>query len=148
MRKKRQPGASEVLDLVDQDPSRGKVFWFLHAEHDGILARAQGKRIPWKALLAKVQALGLTNADGEPMEKVDSLRKTWMRVCALKQRQAEAKQQKAATSRRPTNDPPPLARPLPFTMPARSQPVPAVVTDDGIDDPVWLEILRRSNKRV
>ena len=109
MSKRRLNGAAEVLDVIRHDPSRGKAFWFLHANHDEILAHSQFGRIPWRAVLAKLQALGLTNGDGNPATSTQALRSTWNRVCELKRREAEAKRQRAAARTRPSNDPPPLA---------------------------------------
>ena len=109
MSKRHLKGTAEVLDVIRHDPSRGQAFWFLHANHDEILAQSQVGRIPWRAVLEKLQALGLTNAYGNPLTSVEALKRTWRRVCDLKRREAEAKRQRAAERRRPTNDPPPLA---------------------------------------
>lgn len=108
MSKRRLKGATEVLKLIENDPSRGQVFWFLYRQHDEIRASAQGRRIPWRSILATVQALGLMNADGNPVTKTAALKLTWSRVCDLKRREAEVKPQRAAAQRRPTNDPPPV----------------------------------------
>ena len=118
MRRKRLKETTAVLNLIDEDPSRGQVFWFLHREHDEIKARAQGKRIPWRSILATVQALGLTNADGNPVTTTKALMKTWSRVCDLKRRDAESKRQRAEARRRPTNEPPPVVHRTVALVPA------------------------------
>ncbi|MGD0105979.1 MAG: hypothetical protein ABSC06_18350 [Rhodopila sp.] len=133
------------MDRVERDPARGQLFWWLYDEHDTILAKSRGKKIPWKTLLADVQLLGLTNADGRPIKDEEALRKTFGRVRALKRREAELKQQKPAEPTRPTNSPPPVAvRPW---NPAPAIPA-APMTDPNGMDPFRLKILRRSGKRV
>jgi hypothetical protein len=108
MPKQRIKGAAAVIERIWRNPTRGRVYWFLWDEHDTILNRTQGRPIAWKAIRNDIQALGLTNANGQPVTNADSLRKTWARVRADKRREAEAKQQQAAAQRRPTNEPPPV----------------------------------------
>jgi hypothetical protein len=131
MRRGRLKGAARVVGHVDEDPTRGGVFWFLFREHDAILERAQGKRISWQTLLADIQGMDLKNADGRRLDNVETLKSTWKRVCVLKRRQAEAKQQRAVDNRRPTNEPPPVvartvAPPAVAPRPS-SDPVPFVI---------------------
>jgi hypothetical protein len=102
-------GAAEILDMIRHDPSRSRAFWLLYANHDEVLARSQFRRTRWRAVLAKLRALGLTNADGNLVTIPEALRNTWGWVYELKCREAEAKRQRAAARTRPSNDPPPLA---------------------------------------
>ena len=122
MPRQRTKGAAAVIDRMERNPKKGTVYWFLWDEHDTILARTQGRPIGWKAILKDIQALGLTNGNGQPVTNEDSLRKAWARVRADKRREAEAKQQRAAERRRPTNDPPPVVTrtvaPVPAPAPA------------------------------
>lgn len=109
MSKRHLKGTAAVLDVIRHNPSRGQAFWFLHANHDEILAQSQVGHIPWRAVSAKLRALGLTDGNGNPVTTTKTLRKTWGRVRDLKRRETEAKRQRAAVRKRPTNDPPPLA---------------------------------------
>ena len=148
MSKRRLKGATEVLKLIENDPSRGQVFWFLYRQHDEIRASAHGRRIPWRSILATVQALGLMNADGNPVTNTAALKLTWSRVRHLKRREAEAKQQRAAERRRPTNDPPPVVART--WTPAPAPAVPKTGTRTPEEQVEWMrnEILTRSGKRV
>jgi hypothetical protein len=129
MPRRRIKGAAAVVERMARDPKRGDVYWFLWDEHDAILAQTQGKPIPWKAILKDIQALGLTNGNGQPVTNEEALGRTWRRVCADKRREAEAKQQRAAERRRPTNDPPPVVArtvaPAPAPVPAPAHQPPA-----------------------
>jgi hypothetical protein len=101
--------------------------------------------------LKEIQSLGLKNADGRPVTKEDSVRKTWMRVCADKKREAEAKQQRAVENRRPTNDPPPVvARTVvPTLKPPLVVPETGTRTRTAKEQNEWIlaEIMQRSGKR-
>lgn len=132
MSKQTTKGAAAVIERMGRNPTRGRVYWFLWDEHATILDRTQGRPIAWKAILNDIQAMGLTNANGQPVTNADSLRKTWRRVRADKHREAKAKQQRAAARRRPTNEPPPVvvrtmdpAQPRPSASLAPLQIVPA-----------------------
>lgn len=110
MRRKIPSEAARALDRIDQDPGKGTLFWWLSEFHDPIIERTRGKRIPWRTMLVDVQALGLTNAPGNPVENDDVLRATFRRVRALKQREVSANEKSTPRHRsRPTNTPPPLA---------------------------------------
>ena len=109
MAKPRLKGAARVVRCMERNPYKGQVYWFLWDEHDTILDRTQGRPIAWAPVLATVQALSLTNANGRPVTKEETLRKTWARVRADKRREIVAKQQQALERHRPTNDPPPVA---------------------------------------
>jgi len=131
MSKPTTTGAAAVIARIWRNPIRGRLYWFLWDEHDTILNRTQGRPIAWTAILKDVQALGLTNANAQPVTNADSLRKTWARVRADKRREAEAQQQRVAQRRRPTNDPPPVVvrtvappQPRPSANPAPLQIVP------------------------
>lgn len=141
MARKRLKGSAEAIAKLARDPRRGELCLWLYDEHDAIVERTFGKRMPWKTLLDQVQALGLTTASGNPVESIETLRSAWKRVQVAKRREAEARQQKAAQRRPPvTNRPPPMV-PASNRL-TKPQPVP-----DGMD-PLEVEILRRSNRRV
>ena len=74
---------------LSRDPRRGEVFWWLYDAYDGIMQRTRGRRMSWHVLLNELQENGLTNSEGNPVTNVNSLRRTFERVRALKKRDAE-----------------------------------------------------------
>lgn len=131
MSKPMTTGAAAVIARMTRNPTRGRLYWFLWDQHDTILDQTQGRPIAWTAILNDLQAVGLTNANGQLVTNANSLRKTWARVRADKRREAEATQRRAAEQHRPTNDPPPVVvrtvappQPRPSVNPAPFQIVP------------------------
>ena len=109
MPNRRIKGTAALLAIIGRDPSRGKAFWWLYDHYDNIAERAKNNRIPWQHVLAEVRRRDLTNANGRPVSDAEALKTTFNRVSALKRRETEIIQLKAATQRCPANDPPPLA---------------------------------------
>jgi hypothetical protein len=143
-------GAAQVVERQHRDPTRGEVYWFLWDEHDSIMKRTAGRRMSWKTMLADIQALGLTNGAGRPLDSVETLRSTFATVRRDKKRETEVKQQKAAASRRVTNTPPPMVS-LGTGSPIR--PLTPLASETGTRTPeeqiAWIrdEIMKRSGKR-
>jgi len=153
MRKKRLKGAAEAITEVGRDPTRGEVFWFLYDEHDAIRGHTRGKRISWRTMLQKVQALGLTNADGKPVSKEKALKLTFARVCALKRLEADARQKRSAERKPPvTNSPPPEVKPAPAVRSwsyerSNTAAVPSSTGGGESDDPLIRQFRKRSGWR-
>lgn len=125
MRKTSDISVSEALDVVERDPARGPLFWWLYDNHADMLRRAAGQRINWTELCPKLTKLGLTDQTGKPMT-TQTARKTWARVCRMKVQMQEARdQQRRARGREPergkdADRPPPVV-----ATPAPRPPVPS-----------------------
>ncbi len=152
MSRRRLKGTARVVAHVEEDPSRGQVFWFLFREHDAIMDRIQGKRMSWITLLADIKAMALKNADGRPLDNLETLKSTFKRVRAFKRKLDQAKQQRAAERRRPTNDPPPMVwSPGAYQAPMQVPGDRSVNRPTEPIDPIErlrLKTLRMSGKRV
>jgi hypothetical protein len=101
-------GSAAVLACIARHPARGEVFWWLYDHHAAIKLRTLGTRISWRTLLTDLTALGLTNADGRPVQPTKALRNTYNRVGHLKRREAEAR-----ALLPPRGAPPPEPHPTP-----------------------------------
>ncbi len=124
MRKTSDASVSEALNVVERDPARGPLFWWFYDNHADMLRLAAGQRINWSELCPKLTKLGLTDQAGKPMT-TQTARKTWARVCELKVRMREMRdQQRRRRSREPerganADRPPPVV-----TAPKPRPPIP------------------------
>lgn len=90
MKKKSDASVSEALNVVERDPARGPLFWWLYDNHADMLRRAAGQRINWTELCPRLTKLGLTDQTGKPMT-TQTARKTWARVCQMRVRMQETR---------------------------------------------------------
>ncbi len=124
MNKTNDASVSEALNVVEHDPARGPLFWWLYDNHANMLRLAAGRRINWTELCPRLTKLGLTDQTGKPMT-TQTARKTWARVCQMKVWMQETRgRQRRARGREPerganADRPPPVV-----TTPAPRPPVP------------------------
>ena len=142
------PDQTTCLDESKGTPSAGGYSCGCPTTVTKILKRSEGQRISWETMLNDVQALGLTNSEGNPIENIGSLKKTFQRVRAFKLKQAEAKRLKAAGQpKRPTNTPPRIVHPAQVRPWTPQTPNTPTAPDDGEVDRMTAQFRKRSGWR-
>ncbi len=125
MNKTNDASVSEALNVVERDPARGPLFWWLYDNHADMLRRAAGQRINWTELCPRLTKLGLTDQAGKPMT-TQTARKTWARVCQMKVRTQETRDRQRSARGRQSERGKDADRPPPvLAAPAPRPPVPS-----------------------
>jgi hypothetical protein len=102
-------GRGSIIDRVESPYQRSKLFEWLVAHYDEMVARSARRRIEWQLLCADFANKGLTDGDGKPAN-ARTARMTWWRVRKEKARidalraaeRAERAARRAADPRRNT----------------------------------------------
>ena len=100
-------GRGSIIDRVEMPYQRSKLFEWLLAHHDEMVAASAGRRVEWRRLCAEFAKEGLTDLDGNPAN-ARTARMTWWRVRKEKARidalrvaeRAERERRAAASPRR------------------------------------------------
>jgi hypothetical protein len=97
-------GRGSIIDLVERPYQRSKLFEWLLAHHDEMVAASGGRRVEWRRLCAGFAKEGLTDGLGN-LANARTARMTWWRVRKEKARidalrAAERERRAAASPRR------------------------------------------------
>jgi hypothetical protein len=100
-------GRGSIIDRVEMPYQRSKLFEWLLAHHDEMVAASAGRRVEWQRLCAEFAKDGLTDGEGNPAN-ARTARMTWWRVRKEKARidalraaeRAERERRAADSSRR------------------------------------------------
>jgi hypothetical protein len=100
-------GRGSIIGRVEMPYQRSKLFEWLLAHHDEMVAASTGRRVEWRRLCAEFANEGLTDGDGNPAS-ARTARMTWWRVRKEKARvdalraaeRAERERRAAASPRR------------------------------------------------
>ncbi|MDE1905505.1 MAG: hypothetical protein KGH75_03530 [Rhodospirillales bacterium] len=120
--KTRKRDTRAVMKLIEQSGERSPLFWWMVEHHDEMMATANGSRIRWAPVCARLTALGLVDTRGQaPTER--NTRETWLQA-----RKAVAAARAAAAPPRPK---PPSRFPKDWSPP--------VISESTIPAPVYLQ---------
>jgi hypothetical protein len=72
-------GRGSIIDRVEMPYQRSKLFEWLLAHHDEMVAASAGRRVEWRRLCAEFAKEGLTDGEGNPAN-ARTARMTWWRV--------------------------------------------------------------------
>lgn len=64
------------MTKIEQSADRSTLFYWMVEQHDGMLAKAKGRKLRWVELCTTFETLGLTNQHGE-VASVRTARETW-----------------------------------------------------------------------
>lgn len=131
MPKKPSPPPDLPPPAVLHGTARTPLFWLLYEHHEMLTESWRHRRASWPEVCSWAAGRQVLDRDGKPV-KPHAARKTWARVCDLKEQERadrEAKQRPAparspTVKRVPPGAVPPVAAPV-TNPPTRSQPTPA-----------------------
>jgi hypothetical protein len=99
-------GRGSIIDRVEMPYQRSKLFEWLLAHHDEMVAASAGRRVEWRRLCAEFAKEGLTDGEGNPAN-ARTARMTWWRVRkekaridALRAAERAERERRAATNPR------------------------------------------------
>jgi hypothetical protein len=99
-------GRGSIIDRVEMPHQRSKLFEWLLAHHDEMVAASAGRRVEWRRLCAEFAKEGLTDGEGNPAN-ARTARMTWWRVRkekaridALRAAERAERERRAATNPR------------------------------------------------
>jgi hypothetical protein len=99
-------GRGSIIDRVEMPYQRSKLFEWLLAHHDEMVAASAGRRVEWRRLCAEFAKEGLTDGEGN-LAKARTARMTWWRVRkekaridALRAAERAERERRAATNPR------------------------------------------------
>jgi hypothetical protein len=98
-------GRGSIIDRVETPYQRSKLFEWLLAHHDEMVAASAGRRVEWRRLCAEFAKEGLTDGEGNPAN-ARTARMTWWRVRKEKARiDALRAAERAGRERRAADNP-------------------------------------------
>ena len=99
-------GRGSIIGRVEMPYQRSKLFEWLLAHHDEMVAASAGRRVEWRRLCVEFAKEGLTDGEGNPAN-ARTARMTWWRVRkekaridALRAAERAERERRAATNPR------------------------------------------------
>lgn len=122
--KLKRADVEEMAAEIERESVRSSLFWDLYENHAALVSARGIGRFRWKELTVRLVARGLTDANGNPPHW-RTAKKTWNRVCQLKEREQAVRDKKQrARAREPERGKNADRPPLVVTTPAPTPPAP------------------------